>query len=152
LVEGNNPFQVAWLDDSERDDLLGRISRLGAERGTEWPEPIVFEGNVPADPLRTPALRQLVESGRAAPPLDREADRVLTAWVGDAVSITGPAEVTFARRSGANLLIVGEDADAAHGVLAAGLVALATGTRSEGERSAEKLPSLHLFTGSSRTA
>src|SRR5207248_411793 len=42
MLEGNNPFQVAWLDDAQRDGFLDRVRVLAAERGTRWPEAIVF--------------------------------------------------------------------------------------------------------------
>ena len=50
MVEGNNPFQVCWLPDSERDAMLERVRT----KMTETPpvidtHTIVFEGNIPAD-------------------------------------------------------------------------------------------------------
>ena len=47
------------------------------------------------------------------------------AWLGDAVAITGPSSVTFGRRSGANLLIVGPDPGPSFGMLANCLIVLA---------------------------
>ncbi len=58
LYEGNHPFQVVWLPDNERDEYLQQISQLAAKRVAEnqspFPPPIVFEGNVLADPKRKP--------------------------------------------------------------------------------------------------
>jgi hypothetical protein len=47
------------------------------------------------------------------------------AWLGEAVAIKDPAAAVFARRSGANLLLVGQDEQAALGVLANALISLA---------------------------
>lgn len=152
LVEGNNPFQVAWLDDDERDDYLMRVNRLARERNRHWPEPIVFEGNLPADPSRNAALRQLVESTQTAAPHEFDADRPLSVWLGEAVSITGPAAVSLARRSGSNLLIVGQDADASLGILGNCIVALDAQLRSKADRAGAATPGLHLFAGSSGSA
>jgi hypothetical protein len=120
LMEGNHPFQVAWLDDDQRDDFLSRIARLAGRRDASWPEPIVFEGNLPADPLRNRTLCELIASERTQP-VAEPSPRI---WLGDAVAIAGPAEVRFFARSGANLLLVGQDPNSALGVMTAGIAAL----------------------------
>src|SRR5262249_25198026 len=102
MLEGNNPFQVAWLDDAQRDGLLDRIRDLAAERGPSGPEPIVFEGNIPADPARNAALCELLQSGAVGPLSEAtKVEAPPVAWLGDAVAITGPSMVAFPRRSGA---------------------------------------------------
>ncbi|MCY2964135.1 MAG: FtsK/SpoIIIE domain-containing protein, partial [Planctomycetota bacterium] len=65
LVEGNSPFQVAWLDDAQRDDFLQRVADLAVARGRPAPDQIVFEGNIPADPLRNSAWRGVIEATTA---------------------------------------------------------------------------------------
>ena len=50
LFEGNHPFQIVWLSDDERDDYLRRLAEFSSRRSLRTPPPIVFEGNVPADP------------------------------------------------------------------------------------------------------
>ncbi len=125
LLEGNHPFQVAWLDDGQRDDFLHRIDTLASLHDRRWPEAIVFEGNIPADPARNRLFCELVASNATRGPAEPAGVVPPRAWLGEAVAITGPAAVTFSRRSGANLLIVGQDADAALGMLTNALVALA---------------------------
>src|SRR5688572_31237226 len=49
LVEGNSPFQVAWLSDERKDKYLAYVRKLADTRGVRFPGPIVFEGNAPAD-------------------------------------------------------------------------------------------------------
>jgi energy-coupling factor transporter ATP-binding protein EcfA2 len=149
LVEGNSPFQVAWLDDDERDTYLAQINDLAVERGMSWPEPIVFEGNVPADPARNNAFCELVESSAGEQADENGAETAPHVWVGDAVAITGPSLVTFARRSGSNLLIVGQDQDAAFGMLANSLVALSAQWRGTRQDSDSGPQGLYLFAGES---
>ncbi|MFO1021504.1 MAG: FtsK/SpoIIIE domain-containing protein [Planctomycetales bacterium] len=130
LVEGNNPFQIAWMNDSDRDVLLAQIEARARSTGRTWPEPIIFEGNVPADPLRNAALAAAVQSPASEAAGEAQPE---SAWLGESVAITGPTDITFPRRSGTNLLVVGQDADAALGILANTLIALAPSTESTGD-------------------
>ena len=63
LYEGNHPFQVAWLSDTQRDDCLQRVRRLAQQRQVEVPPAIVFEGNVLADPMQNAPLCELIGAG-----------------------------------------------------------------------------------------
>jgi ABC-type multidrug transport system fused ATPase/permease subunit len=119
LVEGNHPFQIVWLSDDRREKYLEQVQSL-AERHAVAPRPqVVFEGNVPADPQRNDALVQLLLAGRPAssPPAAR-------AWLGEAVAIKEPTSVTFRRQSGTNLLIVGQNEEAALGILTTAMISL----------------------------
>ena len=124
-LEGNSPFQTAWLGDDEHEQFLQRIARLADERGLRTPEPVVFEGNIPADPSRNTALRELIESPAEQP------DAAPHIWMGEAVAITGPTSVSFRRQSGSNLLIVGQSGNTTAGILANALIALAAHSRAE---------------------
>ena len=119
LIEGNNPFQVVWLPDHEREDCLRRIDEMHQRSDIEVPAPIVFEGNVPSKPQDNKDLVRLVERGTDKPVTAPQA------WLGAAVAIKEPTVVTFARHSGTNMLIVGQDEELAGGVLATCAVALA---------------------------
>src|SRR5262249_52887018 len=145
MIEGNNPFQVAWLDDAQRDGFLDRIKSLADERGTRWPEAIVIEGNIPADPSRNAALSELIESAAKPRSTEPAGSAAPVAWLGEAVAITGPTTVSFHRRSGANLLIVGQDSDAALGMVANCAFALAAQGPEPGE--AAQTPHIHVFSG-----
>jgi len=118
LVEGNHPFQVAWLPDSRRDELLQEVQELSQGRDAA---PVVFEGHIASDAARNRELTQLmetfsdIEAAAAAP-------RV---WLGEAVAIKPPTFVEFRRRSGTNLLIVGPQSESANGILATALLGLA---------------------------
>ncbi|MFO0874251.1 MAG: FtsK/SpoIIIE domain-containing protein [Phycisphaerales bacterium] len=115
LVEGNNPFQIAWLGDGQRDAYLAHVRALAEARGIRRREPlIVFEGNIPADISRNALLARALaddtaRSGGASAPL--------RAWLGDAIAIKDPTAAFFRRQSGANLLVVGQRDEAAVGML-----------------------------------
>jgi energy-coupling factor transporter ATP-binding protein EcfA2 len=145
LLEGNNPFQVAWLDDEQRDGFLERIRQLANASERRWLEAIVFEGNIPADPSRNGRLCELLEIAAKPGEAGRAAATPPQAWLGEAVSITGPTTVAFSQRSGANLLIVGQDADAALGMLANSLLALAAQLPETRDESRAIPASFHLF-------
>ncbi|MGC1481284.1 MAG: FtsK/SpoIIIE domain-containing protein, partial [Chthoniobacterales bacterium] len=117
-VEGNSPFQVCWLSDSERDARLADIRQLAEANPSMDSTPIVFEGNAPADVTEN----ALLERARSNPPT--EAPPTARAWLGAPNSIKGPTEIAFHRQSGNNLLIVGQREDAALTLLGTSLVAL----------------------------
>ncbi len=120
LLEGNHPFQIAWLSDEEREDYLKKIQQLAERRGKDFEPPIVFEGNIPSEAGRNLALRRLLEQSAE--------ERIRTSptmWLGEAVEIKQPTSFTFHRQTGSHLLIVGSDAEAAQGLMGTGLLTLA---------------------------
>jgi hypothetical protein len=124
LVEGNSPFQIVWLPDDKRDTYLSRVTdTMEAAHVPRPPPPVVFEGNVPADIARNHMLAATL-SGAA--PLRASSPRL---WLGEAISIKDPTSVAFRRQSGANLLIVGQQEEAAASLLAGAIVGLAPYTR-----------------------
>ena len=129
LVEGNNPFQIAWLNDDERDERLAQIREQADRQGGDWPDPIVFEGNVAADPLRNGVLTSLLESTLCDTTHFMAGDDSVSIWLGESVSLTGPTCVPFVRRSGANLLLVGQDQASLRGMILAGLAATTAQSR-----------------------
>ena len=119
-IEGNNPFQAVWLSDEERDARLREV-RARADAGTVvYPGPIVFEGNAPADVGDNEPLRQLL----AQPVARVERPAVARIWLGAPNSIKGPTEAVFTRRSGNNLLLVGQRDEAMLAILSLGAIAL----------------------------
>jgi hypothetical protein len=117
LVEGNNPFQVVWLSEEKREDLL-RI--LGDRAAGRSPPPLVFEGNSAADIAKNPALGRLLEM----PTWPAEV-KALSVWLGDPVAIKEPTAAVFRAQGAANLVMIGQNEEAARGFFAAGLLALA---------------------------
>lgn len=126
LTTANEPFQVVWLPDRERADHLADLNEYREETNQQWPEPIVFEGNVAADPARNEKLMQLLEGDRPASTAD--ANIALPAWIGDAVAIKDPTAAIFGRHAGSNLLVCGPQETAALGVLSTAAVSLAAAT------------------------
>lgn len=119
LFEGNHPFQIVWLPAAEQEQYLQKLRARGAVTEATRGPPIVFEGNVAANPSDNGLLRDALCGPRAV-----RGPAVPRAWVGAAVSIKEPTSVAFHRQSGANLLIVGQQEDLALGVLATSLISL----------------------------
>jgi hypothetical protein len=127
LVEGNNPFQVAWLDDDERQGVLDRVATLARRHQVRFEEPVFFEGNADADLARNRQLRRAAaERTRPIAPI---------AWLGEPVSIKEPTGATLRRRGGANLLIVGQRSETAAAILASSVLSLAAQHEADGPRS-----------------
>ena len=118
MFEGNHPFQVVWLSDSEREHHLDQLSRMAAKQMEHIPAPIVFEGNVPADPGKNPLLVETLESQPT------KCNMAPQAWLGAAVAIKDPTAAVFRRHSGSNLLIVGQREEMAVGTMSSCLVSL----------------------------
>ncbi len=118
-VEGNSPFQTAWLSDEVRDRQLDRVAEMARRQGVHRPAPVVFEGNAPAAMERNSFLADPEVARRTAV---AGADRI---WLGEAVAIKEPTCAVLRRQSGANLLLVGQRDDAAAAMICAALVGLA---------------------------
>jgi hypothetical protein len=118
-LEGNSPFQAVWLPEEVRDEFLAKVRERADRNGKEYPGPIVFEGNAPADVRENALLRHLLEAKTLRPaPLARF-------WLGTPNSIKGPTEAVFRRQSGNNLLIVGQRDEAILAVVSLSLLSLA---------------------------
>lgn len=120
LLEGNNFFQIVWLNDDQRDELLTGLTNLSNRRGVKRAEPlIVFEGNVAADMRSNPRLLP-----GSAP---EGAKTSWSAWLGDAVAIKDPTRAIFRRQSGSNLILIGQQEEAALAIFTAAALSLAAG-------------------------
>jgi S-DNA-T family DNA segregation ATPase FtsK/SpoIIIE len=121
MMEGNNLFQVVWLSDERREKYLERIQEMRREQNIQKPPPIVFEGNLPAEVRKNPLLNDLLAKTEwpAAPKAD-------SAWLGDAISIKDPTSVVFRPQSGSNVLIVGQNDEAALAMMIMGAIGLAS--------------------------
>jgi S-DNA-T family DNA segregation ATPase FtsK/SpoIIIE len=133
-VEGNSRFQTAWLPEDQRNVYLAQIAELAKQNGYRTPRPqIVFEGNAPAEVEKNDRLRNLL----TAPAWPASTPREQFAWLGDPTAIRDPIAAVFCRQSGSNLLIVGQDEEAALGMMAIALISLAAqlpvGGKAEGE-------------------
>jgi DNA segregation ATPase FtsK/SpoIIIE, S-DNA-T family len=113
LVEGNDPFQVVWLDEEKRERIL---EELRARAGEKYPPPLVFAGNTHADPENNHVLARLLERPTAA--------KAPAAWLGEPVAIKDPTAAVFRALGGSNLLVIGQNEEAARGLFASACVAL----------------------------
>ncbi len=123
MVEGNHLFQVVWLADRQRQEYLSEIHQRQLAEEMPVEPAIVFEGNVPADPLQNEALVGLIASDIEAPIVEP------TIWLGSAVRIEPPTQMTFRRQGGNHLLIVGQDEPLALGILSTAVATLASQLR-----------------------
>jgi hypothetical protein len=127
-IEGNSPFQAVWLSDATRETYLAKVRAHADHTGREYPGPMVFEGNAPADVRDNTRLRKLI-AGRADLPVSQDAQQRAPAtssiWLGAPNSIKGPTEAVFRRQSASNLLVVGQSDERTLTVLAIGLISLA---------------------------
>lgn len=121
MAEGNHPFQIGWLSDQERRDYLQQMNEKVKREGIRTNSPIVFEGNIPSEIDFNRDLKELAEgfSKRTAPTSAPEI------WLGDAVEIQPATSLKFHQQSGSHLLIVGQDAEAATGMMVSAAVMLA---------------------------
>jgi DNA segregation ATPase FtsK/SpoIIIE-like protein len=113
LVEGNDPFQVVWLAEEKREQ---KLSELRERAGDRWPPPLVFAGNTSADLANNHVLAKLLDSPSVA--------KVPQAWLGDPVAIKDPTAAVFRAMGGANMLIVGQNEEAARGLFVSAVLSL----------------------------
>jgi hypothetical protein len=118
LVEGNSPFQISWLAEETREVYLDRIREMAQQKHANPQEPVVFEGNAPADITRNKELAKLLDApaSRLSAPL---------IWLGDPVAIKSPTSVAIRAQSGSNALIIGQHDEAAMALIAAAMISLA---------------------------
>jgi DNA segregation ATPase FtsK/SpoIIIE, S-DNA-T family len=114
LTEGNDPFQVVWLAEEKREQVLEELHQRAGDR---WPAPLVFSGNTSADLANNRALaKQLAAPSTVKAP---------AAWLGDPVAIKEPTAAVFRQQGGANLLLIGQTEDATRALFVASTLSLA---------------------------
>ena len=118
LMEGNHPFQVAWLGEDRHSDFLNRIQQLYQQRRPALKPRIIFEGNVPADVQKNHQLAQVLAVEDPPPPT------ATYAWLGEAVAIKDPTAAVFRRQSGSHLLMIGQQDQPALSILTIAMIGL----------------------------
>lgn len=113
LVEGNDPFQVVWLDDDKRERILDDLRKRS---GDKWPPPLVFAGNLSADLANNHLLKRLLD----APAIVKSP----VAWLGEPVAIKDPTAAVFRPTGGSNLLLIGQNESAARGLFSAACISM----------------------------
>jgi hypothetical protein len=134
LLEGNHLFQVVWLEDARRDELLREIHERSRQR-EELQAPIVFEGNAAVEITRNLEIPRCLERPTHALPW--------YAWLGEPVAIKEPTSADFRKQTGSNLLMIGQHEPTAFALTASALVSLGV----QADRAA-MAPQIHLVVAS----
>jgi hypothetical protein len=121
-VEGNSPFQVAYLSDKARDVYLADLASKAKPYFERFGYPIVFEGNAAADVHRNVKLIGALEAASWPASLGTAGASM---WLGDPVAIKDPTAIQFRRQSGTNVLIVGQAEEQSLALVAAGMIGIA---------------------------
>jgi len=140
MVEGNHPFQIAWLDEAQRESMIHEMIQRPDYHQSSDGRMIVFEGNVaPSVELCSPLNAWLTNT----PDATRHFVDTLPAWIGEPVSIAAPMCVEFRRSGGQNVLIVGQEGDLADMILASTIVSWTVGNADGAEHRTSQLTLLH---------
>ncbi|MDC0278755.1 FtsK/SpoIIIE domain-containing protein [bacterium] len=99
LIEGNQPFQVAWLSRDEHDQWLQKLSSRDSGFEDQLTPKVVFDGNRPC--------RWTV--GLANQAIEAHSDHVVVGLLGEAIEIGPPVTVCFTPDPGKNVLVVGAE-------------------------------------------
>ena len=114
LVEGNQPFQVAWLSSAEHRDMLTSVADRDEAYHNDLMPMVVFEGNRPC--RWSTAMAESV--------LNTEGKNVLCGLLGESVEIGPPQRIKLERDPGRNVLIIA-GTDSRNALLASSLSGLA---------------------------
>ncbi len=114
LLEGNQPFQVAYLNNARQRVWLDAISTRDRESTHSLTPPIVFEGNRPS--RWTAGLADSVWQ------TTRSADELVT-LLGESVELGPPTSLVLRREAGRNAMVVGlgDGLDGLLGTIMAGI-------------------------------
>ncbi len=120
LIQGNTIFQIPYMPDNERLQLLREVKQRYSGRL----QPIVFDGNRDAVMDEIPYWQERLKTS-----VWPQTGRKLFGCLGPAVAIKAPATATFFRQPGRNLIVVGKDERAAVGMLSSVVCDLAAQLR-----------------------
>lgn len=96
LVEGNQPFQVAWLSSDSHREMLEAMAKRDDAYHQQLPPPVVFEGNRPC--RWSPAL---ADAG-----CESDNQKMLKGLLGESVEIGPPLALELGRDTGRNVLLM----------------------------------------------
>ncbi len=112
LIEGNQPFQVAWMGQSIQRERMQDILDRHPDAAKQFGLTVVFEGNRPAR-WTVPLVETAIASSIAA----SGSDTMLNGLLGEAVRIGPPTTLSLSQSNGRNVLCVA-DLDTTNSVLA----------------------------------
>ena len=105
-VEGNNRFQVYWLEDTRESYLLRLRTMADAQPTFAARTPIVFDGDSAAQLENNRELSDLLVSSVWPAP---KRGFVAFAWLGEPLEIKPHSSTIFRRQSRSNLLVIGQN-------------------------------------------
>ncbi len=140
MIEGNHPFQIAWLDEAQRESMIREMLQRPDWHRESDSRMIVFEGNVAPRLEDCSPLNAWLASTIDA---TRHFVDALPAWIGEPVAIAAPVCIEFRRTGGQNLLVVGQEGDLADAILASTIVSWSVGTASGSDHKTSELTLLH---------
>jgi S-DNA-T family DNA segregation ATPase FtsK/SpoIIIE len=140
LLEGNHPFQIAWLEEQQREEMIESLRARRIEPAVADSRMIVFEGNVPPSIELCPELHAWLTS---VPDAENLANEPATIWLGEPVAIAKTTRVELRRAGGQNLLIVGQESDMADSLLLMSVISLLRGAASPSDQ--DQLPPIQLL-------
>ncbi len=120
-VEGNSPFQVVWLDESDRDTYLGHVQNRFQKNPPQgdYAPPAIFEGNVPAHLHRNQLLRTFLKEDTRVP-----RPSCVNCWLGEAIAIKDPTACPMQRETGSHLIIVGQRDESALAMMSSSIISV----------------------------
>lgn len=139
LVQGNHQFQIAWLDERQREEAISSMLTGPAATQTRDYSMVVFEGNIAPTIDFCAPLNAHIQN---ASDVTRKATDAITIWLGEPVAIAAPTAIELRRASGQNVLIVGQDENQIDSLLACTILCT-SGRRFADQTSAPKLTLLH---------
>ena len=140
MIEGNHPFQIAWLDEEKREALLGQLQFRSDLPKTRPDRMIVFEGNVA--PL-IEDCRAILKWAHTVSKGDYADESGIPVWIGDPVAIAEPVCIEFHRSGGQNLLIVGQEGDTADAMIVSAAISCHLLRQTTGRNRSSELVLLH---------
>ena len=121
LIEGNSPFQTAYLTEDERDKRLAALRDYADNTYSDaLAEPFIFEGSEPAD---FTACRPFHDALETWP--NTTSSPVLNLWVGEPIAMLPAHTIDLKRQSGANVLIIDRNERLAFGVVFSSILSIA---------------------------
>ncbi len=128
LLEGNQPFQIAYLSETQKAATIETIVNHARHHNLNPPPPVLFEGNAPAQLQRNPRLLEAIRTGaRPGSP---------HIWLGAPVSIKDPTSAILRRRNGSNLLVVSQQTHTVTALLIGAALSIAAQHDHSGENAA----------------
>ncbi len=119
LIEGNNPFQVAWLDEKTKMNFLNKIAEL-AKVNKKWKNKkiYIFEGNAPVNVEQDNYLNSFLSNPNLFD------NKTSVAWLGEPIATKKSTQAVFLPESGNNLLIIGQNNEAAMSIILVSIITL----------------------------